>query len=127
MRYLTSVIRVAILAAAFFVVSAGAQSASPNTITFENQSGQDALVKLVGPTRGVVPVPNRSQAGIHVQAGEYYILVRYGLPGHYSYSKGQRFSVEGSVDSYSVITITLHKVVNGNYESHPVNPAEFEQ
>jgi hypothetical protein len=118
---------VAILAAAFFVVCASAQSASPNTVTFENQSGQGALVKLVGPTRGVVPVPNRSRAGIHVQAGEYYILVRYGAPGHYSYSKGQRFSVEGSGATYSVITITLHKVLNGNYASHPVNPAEFER
>src|SRR5437870_4845307 len=117
MRTLAGGVRAAFLAAAFFVVSAGAQSAAPSTVTFGNQSGQGALVKVVGPTRGVVPVPTRSRAGVHVQAGEYYILVRYGVPGHYSYSMGQRFSVEGSDGSHSVITITLHKVVNGNYES----------
>jgi len=128
MRHLKGVIRVAaMLAASLTAASAGAQPAPPNTITFENESGGGALVKLIGPTRGVVPVPNHSRAGINVEAGEYYILVRYGLPGHYSYSKGQRFSVEQSGDSYSVITITLHKVVNGNYESRPVDPTEFER
>ena len=126
---LTDVIRSAYLAAlvlpAALALSAGHTPQS--TVTFDNQSGEAALVKLVGPTRGVVPVANRSRAGAHAQAGVYYILVRYGMAGHYSYTKGQKFSVEESGSSYSVITITLHKVANGNYETRPISPTEFER
>ena len=114
----------AVLAAA---AAFGAERTPPSTVTFENQSGLDAAVKLIGPTRGVVSVANRSRAGLHAAAGEYYILVRYGAAGHYSYAKGQKFSMDQSGSSYSVITITLHKVVNGNYETHPIGLAEFER
>ena len=78
-----------------------AQSAAPNTITFDNQSGTDAMVKMVGRTRGAVPVPNRSRASVQVEPGSYYILVRYGSAGHYSYSKGEKFSVESHADTYT--------------------------
>jgi hypothetical protein len=104
-----------------------AQSAAPNTITFDNQSGTDAIVKMVGRTRGAVPVPNRSRASIQVEPGSYYILVRYGSAGHYSYSKGEKFSVESHSDSYTAVLITLHKVVNGNYASWLASQAEFNQ
>jgi hypothetical protein len=83
MRNLTAISRAAFLGTAFLAASSlNAERMPPNTVTFENQSGQDALVKLVGPTRGVVPVANGSRAGIHVDAGVYYILVRYGAVGH---------------------------------------------
>jgi hypothetical protein len=118
--YLTAAVLAAALAPA-------AGHAPLSTVTFDNQSGEDAVVKLVGPTRCVVPVANRSRAGVHTPSGAYYILVRYGVAGRYSYTKGQKFSVEESGSSYSAITITLHKVVNGNYESHPIGPAEFER
>jgi len=114
----------AVLAAA---LALNAERTPPSTVTFDNQSGKDAVVKLVGPTRGVVPVADHSRAGVHVRAGVYCILVRYGVAGHYSYTIGQKFSVEESGASYSVITITLHKVSNGNYESHPISPTEFER
>src|ERR1019366_7247961 len=77
-----------------------------NQITFDNRTGNDALVKLVGPTDGVVAVPNNQDRTVRVAPGTYFILVRNGdAPGNYSYTKGQAFSVEQIGDMYSVITI----------------------
>jgi hypothetical protein len=104
-----------------------ARPAQLNTLTFANQSGSDALVKTVGATRDTVPVANDSRASIQIASGRYYILVRYGVVGHYTYSRGREFSVEGGATSYSEVTITLHKVVNGNYVTTPATQAEFDR
>jgi hypothetical protein len=99
-----------------------------NQITFDNRSGNDALVKLVGPTGGVVSVPNYQDRTVQVAPGTYFILVRYGdAPGSYSYTRGQVFSVEQIGNMYSVITITLHRVIGGNYEAHTIPASEFER
>jgi hypothetical protein len=104
-----------------------AQSVS-NEITFDNRSGSQAVVKLVGPTPRTVAVPNNDQETVHVGPGTYYIVVRYGAAqGKYTYSKGRSFNIEESENSYSVITITLHKVVGGNYETRPVPATEFDR
>ena len=109
--------------------SAGADPGS--TITFANQSGDLALVKLVGPSRQAVDVPSGTTRTVKVSAGSYYLLVRYGAkPGSYRYSKGQSFDVEEKQTAlsseYSRISITLHKVVGGNYSSAPSSREEFE-
>jgi hypothetical protein len=120
-RFLTTAIR----AAAY-----GSQT-PPNvyglsTITFDNQLPDPAMVRLVGPTRGEVFVPNGGQASIHhVAAGSYVIYARSGKPGEYRYSRGDRFEVQGSGQSYSRITITLHKVPWGNYGSQESSADEF--
>lgn len=99
-----------------------------NEITFDNQSSSQALVKLVGPSPRTVTVLNNSRETVHVGPGNYYILVRYGSgQGKYTYSKGRAFNVEESADSYSVITITLHKVIGGNYETRPIAASEFDR
>ena len=46
----------------------------PNTITFDNQSGEPAVVKLIGPTKQSVEIPNGEKRTVNVAAGEYYIL-----------------------------------------------------
>jgi hypothetical protein len=98
-----------------------------NEITFDNQSGSQALVKLIGQTAHAVTVLNNSKETLQVGPGNYYILVRYGsAQGKYTYSKGRPFNVEESSDSYSVITITLHKVLGGNYETRPTTASEFD-
>ena len=100
----------------------------PNTITFENQSGEPAVVKLVGPSGQSVEVPQGKTRTINVAAGEFYILVRYGgKAGQYTYSKGDPFIVEQTATQYSAISITLHKVVDGNYSTYPTSRAEFDQ
>jgi hypothetical protein len=96
-----------------------------NRITFINGTGEDALVKLVGPLNLKVSVPNSERATVNVVPGSYYILVRYGSSGYYSYSKGDPFTVEQIGNRYSVIHITLHKVLNGNYHSRDSSQNEF--
>lgn len=46
---------------------------NPNTITFDNKSGEPALVKLIGPTGQTVEVPNGESQTVNTGAGEYYI------------------------------------------------------
>jgi uncharacterized protein (TIGR03067 family) len=66
-----------------------------------------------------------SQSRADFTAGRYIIKVRYGVPGQYRYTKGEEFEVKASSTTQSEITITLHKVVAGNYESHPISGSAF--
>ena len=101
---------------------------SPNTITFDNKSGEPALVKVIGPSGQIVEVPNGQNRTVNAAAGEYYILVRYGSnPEKYRYAKGNPFIVTQTDTQYSSTTITLHKIVDGNYPSHPISAKEFEK
>src|SRR5271165_1601456 len=101
-------------------------SASANTVSFDNQSGEPALVKLIGPTSIEIEVPNGTKPLVQVLTGKYFIKVRYGVEGKYHYTKGQEFTVDETATITSKITITLHKVVNGNYGSSPINEQEFD-
>jgi len=113
-----------------FVASAGhaQRGQTPRaTITFDNQSGQFALVKVIGPTRRQTQVPNGQRRTVTVAGGQYYILTRYGTDSKaYTYSKGNSFQVTQTARQHSVITITLHKVVGGNYQTRAVSASEFE-
>jgi len=46
--------------------------------------------------------------------------------GEFDYTKGDPFKVSQAPGQYSAITITLHKVVQGNYHAEPVSGNEFE-
>jgi hypothetical protein len=107
-----------------FLIPAVTKAAS--TATFDNQSGKPALVKLVGPTASSVTVENSKKESVSVTAGHYFIKVRYGTPGAYSYSKGDEFDVTETATAFSDITITLHKVVAGNYGSKAISEGDFE-
>lgn len=96
-----------------------------STITFINKSGVPALVKLVGPTKHSVEVGNGNSQTVRVAGGEYYMLVRYGTEGKYRYSKGDPFNVHETPTEYEEISITLHTVEGGNYDSKPSSPEEF--
>ena len=99
-----------------------------NTITFDNRFEEPALVKLVGPTCLSIEVPSGQSRTVNASAGEYYNLVRYGSDSaHYSYVKGDTFTVKETTTEYSVVTIALHKVAGGNYPTHPTTSAEFNQ
>src|SRR5271165_2914688 len=100
-------------------------SASANTVSFDNQSGEPALVKLIGPTSIEIEVPNGTKPLVQVLTGKYFIKVRYGVEGNYHYTKGQEFTVDETATTTSGITITLHKVVNGNYGASPITEQEF--
>jgi hypothetical protein len=98
------------------------------TVTFDNQSGNPAVVKLIGPTGALAEVPSGQKRTVKVTGGQYYIVTRYGAdPDQYTYSKGDAFNVTQTSRQYSVITITLHKVENGNYSSRQIPAEEFER
>ena len=85
-------------------------------------------MKVIGPTVQTVEVPKGQNHTVNVVAGEYYLLVRYGSkPDQYSYTKGDPFTVNQTAIQYSVINITLHKVVGGNYPTHPSSHEEFDR
>ena len=99
---------------------------NPNTIAFDNQSGEHAIVKLIGPTKQTVEVPSGQSRRVNAATGEYYILTRYGSkPDEYKYAKGDPFTVTQTETQYSTISITLHKVIGGNYPTHPTSGEEF--
>jgi len=96
-----------------------------NKVVFDNQSGEPTLVKLIGPTQTEVQVPNAAKVGVDATAGRYIIKVRYGTPGKYRYSKGEEFEIKETAATTSETTITLHKVVAGNYDAQPISAEEF--
>jgi len=101
-------------------------SAQRPSVTFDNQSGEFALVKLVGPTPRTVSVSNRRTATVNVSGGTYYILVRYGHESEaYRYTRGESFHVTDTGCRYSQIRITLHGVINGNYSTWRSSADEF--
>jgi hypothetical protein len=98
------------------------------TITFDNRSGDFAVVKVIGPSKQITEVPNGQRRTINVSGGNYYIVTRFGSkPDSYSYEKGDNFNVTQTATKHSVITITLHKIVNGNYDTRPISAEEFEK
>ena len=107
-----------------FLVRLGAQEQTP-TVTFQNQSGEDCVVKLVGPTVGYVDVPNGTDRTVQVHGGRYYIITRYGQPQHYRFTRGAPFDVVENAYSVSRISITLHKIANGNYQTTPDSGRDF--
>jgi len=107
------------------VFAASTTATDKSTITFINKSGVPALVKLVGPTKHTVEVGNGDSQTVRVAGGEYHMLVRYGTEGKYRYSKGDPFNVTETQTQYEEISITLHTVAGGNYDSKPSSPDEF--
>jgi hypothetical protein len=118
---LSKVAAIALALTGLFLAAAAAAS----KVTFDNQSGRPALVKVAGPTATSVSVENGKKESVSVAPGHYYIKVRYGTPGAYAYSKGDEFDVTETATIASDITITLHKVVAGNYGSRAISEAEF--
>lgn len=115
-------VTVMVLSLTLFAI--GQASESP-TITFVNQSGENCLVKLVGPTTSYVTVPNGTQQTINVRGGQYHIRTRYGNAGHFRYTRGEPFEVTETAYSVSDISITLHKVIGGNYTTYPDSKGDF--
>lgn len=99
--------------------------AQENEVEFDNKSGKQALVKLIGSTMREVDVPINSKRSVTALPGTYYIMVRYGTPENYQYSKGEKFEVTETATMRSRTTITLHKVIDGNYDAKPISEGEF--
>lgn len=114
-----------LVAAVVFSLSVSAGAVGRATLTLENASAEDALVRVVGPTTTYVETPNSSSRTIRVDGGTYRLYVRYGQPGHYSYTRGEPFAIKDDGREWEEVTVTLHKVPNGNYRTSPSDAAEF--
>lgn len=102
-----------------------------SSITFDNQSGQPAMVKLVGLISLTVDVPNGEKRTVPASGGHYFILTRYGSnESNFHYSKGDHFDITETITAYSHryqrVRITLHAVINGNYHTSRSNKQEFD-
>lgn len=95
------------------------------TVRFVNYSGEDATVKLVGPTAGYIEVPNGASLTVGIRGGSYTIVTRHGKPGNYSYQRGEQLFVSETPYGVDRISITLHKVQNGNYHTQKVRSSDF--
>jgi hypothetical protein len=97
-----------------------------NTVKLDNRSGRPALVKIVGPVRRTVEIPDSRSEVVRVPRGRYFIGIRYGDdPLHYDYKKGEAFDVEETENSYSEVYITLHPVPGGRYRTSEISAGEF--
>lgn len=127
MRFRSFVIVAGVLWILGWVSLPGEAQPASNRITFDNQSGQNAVVKLIGSTTLVVKVPKQQKKTVHVAEGEYYILVRYGNSAkEYTYTKSDPFAVTQSGNQYSIITFTLYRTRGGDFNVTPVSQEEFE-
>lgn len=98
-----------------------------NTITIDNQSGQVSEIKVIGPSKVFIKVPLDQKRTVRVNQGEYYLLVRYGFsPKEYVYTKSEPFMVTEPDGQYSMITFTLHRVLEPHPSAHRVSGDEYE-
>lgn len=115
------------LAVLIFASCAFASDGEPrNMVTFINSSGHDALIVLMGPTRGDLSVADRSSGTLHVKPGSYRFMVRYGGEKPFRYGEGESFEVIETASKYSWSRITLHTVADGNYAVGHAIEQEFE-
>lgn len=114
-----------VVAAVAWLSLSGVARGQNSTVTFDNKSGEPTLVKLVGTTSTSVEVPNMETRSVSALAGQYHIKIRYGSPPAYRFARGEDFVITESATSRSLVTITLHKVAAGNYESYPIAEEEF--
>jgi len=124
---LKSAINNFLLSICVILITSSHTLAQESEVTFDNKSGEAALVKLVGPTYQDVEVSVGGSTSVNVSPGEYYIKVRYGIPGRYRYAKGEEFKVIETATTRSNTTITLHKVIGGNYDTGSIDKHEFDE
>ena len=110
-----------------FVSGQSANAEGRNSLTLINYSGDNALVKLTGPSRKTVEIPNGTSKTMNIAGGQYTIYVRYGTLGRYRYTKGESFQIEETPLSYTSASLTLHGVANGNYHTAGSSENEFNQ
>jgi hypothetical protein len=81
------------------------------SISFQNQSGTDAVIRLLGPSVQKLILLDGQSVDAHVDPGAYDVLVRYGrAPSEYLYSKAGPISVT----KHSNFHIALHKLSVNN-------------
>jgi LysM repeat protein len=107
----------------FFLPDSG-RGAQKNMMTLVNNSGEEALVKIVGPKSGVVELTKETERTILLPAGTYKYYVRYSQGPKASYARGTPFTLEAVSTGYIEASLTLISPP-GNYQPDPVLEEEF--
>jgi hypothetical protein len=108
----------------FLLLTSPGQAADKNMLTLLNQSGEEALVKIVGPKSGAVALGRESEKTILLPAGSYKYYVRYGQDPGFSFARGTPFTLEAVSTGYIEATLTLISPPGIN-QSDPVLEEEF--
>jgi hypothetical protein len=89
-----------------------------SVISFQNQSGVDATVRLLGPSAQQFTVLNAQSFDANVAPGNYYVLVRYGrIPMEYLFSKAGPVSVTEVNGQHSKVRINLLRPGTNNQDA----------
>jgi len=81
-----------------------------SVISFQNKSGTDATVRLLGPSAQVLTVVNGQSLGAPVVTGDYFVVVRYGRSdSDYLFQKAGPIPVTEPSGKHSVVHITLQR------------------
>jgi hypothetical protein len=95
-----------------------------SVISFQNQSGADATVRLLGPSAQQFTVLSGQSFEANVAPGNYYVLVRYGrTPTEYLFSKAGPVTVTEINGKYSKVRINLLRPGTNNQDAQK----EFEK
>jgi hypothetical protein len=110
-----------VLAALLLLAAAAVEAANQAAIQLENRSGENVLVRLVGPTAAVVAVPQGERRTVAVAPGSYQVLVRYGAePSRFTYGRAESVTVSDS--GASPMTVTLRPPGSGAATGTPPSP-----
>ena len=116
---------VAALALSLALSATDSPAQSGSTVAFDNQSGEPALVKLVGPTARDIDVPAGIRRAVAAAPGRYCIKIRYGVAGKYRYACGREFEVVETTARRPPVAITLHKAIADKHGTRAISEEEF--
>jgi hypothetical protein len=108
-------------------------------LTADNGTDTDALVRLISEPSGQLARNFYVSAGNaftekRVPPGNYVLRIALGKDWNESvrrfnyrrtFEETQPFDLTETANDYSVVTITLHAVLNGNFHMHPINEDQF--
>jgi hypothetical protein len=103
---------------------AAARAEQPPTLTIVNQAGDNATVKVVGPSTGQIGIASGGRQTVIVSGGSYELRIRYCGATGCRYTRTDSFTVTDTRDRVSRTMVTLHSST-GNLSEKPIAPSDF--
>ncbi|MBS1819339.1 MAG: hypothetical protein JSU08_15500 [Acidobacteria bacterium] len=110
--------------ACWALLAAAAHAQMRPTLTIVNMSSDEATVKVVGPSGGLVQVAPGGRQAVSVSGGLYELRIRYCRRDGCRYTRTDSFVITETPTSVSRTTITLHSAA-GNLGESPMAPSDF--
>jgi hypothetical protein len=100
-----------------YIVDSINDGAAASIVVFDNQSGDDVLIKLIRSDDETLWLPvhvaAQTKSSVNLVEGRYQIKIRYGTPGNYRYIREDPFEATGGAQT----AFTLHKIHTGENDS----------